>query len=72
MSKEHPERRDSLESIKSFKSYSAVRDSLNNLHTFVDKVFKDANSSKMLDRSSRSDISADDIHSKSNLKIIEE
>lgn len=31
------------------------------MHTYVDKLFKDVNNSKILDRSMKSDISEDDI-----------
>jgi hypothetical protein len=49
-----------MDSIRSLKSYTHVRESLGNMHTYVDKLFKEVNSSKILDRSNKSDISEED------------
>jgi hypothetical protein len=46
------QRRDSIDSVKSLKSYHTIRESLSSMHHFVDKLFKEVSTSKVLERNS--------------------
>ncbi len=71
------ERRDSIDSVKSLKSYHTIRESLGHMHTFVDKLFKEVSTSKVLERNSaaksdRSGISGIEEEPSQNLESINE
>ena len=58
--------------MTSLRSLPVVRESLGQMHTYVDKLFKEVNTSKILDRSIKSEMSDDDALSKADLAAINE
>mmetsp|Transcript_22237 Transcript_22237/g.21476 ORF Transcript_22237/g.21476 Transcript_22237/m.21476 type:complete len:227 (+) Transcript_22237:165-845(+) len=57
--------------MRSLKSYPSVRESLGNMHNYVEKLFKDASNSKVL-ASRKSDSFLSDNFSQENLEAIDE